>query len=144
MTLRLTPYIILNGRAKEAIQFYEEVLNAKVQSIVTYGDMPDNPKMPFSDEVKELVAHALLKVGDTDLMISDTPIQSEQPFQLENQVVTICISTEDVEKTKQIFEALQQDGQVNCPLGETSFSSAFANVTDKYGVTYNIVTDCKN
>ncbi|WP_044640020.1 VOC family protein [Risungbinella massiliensis] len=143
MTLRLTPYIILNGSAKEAIQFYENVLDAKVQSIATYGDMPDNPDMPFSEEVKQLVAHALLKVGDSDLMISDTPIQSEQSFHLENQVVTICISTHDVEKSKQIFNTLQQEGKVNCPLEETSFSSAFGNVTDKYGVTYNIVTDCK-
>jgi PhnB protein len=35
---------------------------------------------------------------------------------------------------------LQQDGQVNMPLQETSFSPSFGTVTDKFGVTFTIFT----
>ncbi|MFY0544652.1 VOC family protein [Brevibacillus sp. H7] len=138
MTLRLTPYLMMNGNAKEAIQFYEKALDAKVLFNQTFGEMPENPEFPLPAEAKELVAHAMLKVGESDLMFSDT--FPGQPHQSGNQV-TICISTKDKEKSKQIYEALQQDGQVNMPLQETFFSPAYGIVTDKFGVTFQIYTE---
>ncbi|PWA09266.1 hypothetical protein DCC39_13260 [Pueribacillus theae] len=127
---------MLDGNTREAIQFYENALDAKVLSIITYGEM----EAPCSEALKDHVAHAMLKIDNADLMFSDSP---GIPVQLGNQVA-ICISTKDVEKTKQIFEALQQDGQVNAPLEETPFSPAFANVTDKFGITFQIVTENQN
>ena len=72
MTIKLTPYINLEGRVKEAIQFYEQAIGAEVLSMLTYGEMPDMPNT-FTDDMKSLVAHAKLKVGVTELMFSDTP-----------------------------------------------------------------------
>jgi PhnB protein len=74
-------------------------------------------------------------------MFSDTP--SGSPIQKGKQV-TICITSNDVEKSKRIFEALRQGGQVNMPLEETSFSPAFGDVTDKFGVTFQIFTENQN
>ncbi|WP_257351518.1 VOC family protein [Pseudalkalibacillus decolorationis] len=136
MTIRLTPYLIMDGNAKEAIQFYEQALGAEVLTIVTYGEMPDSTP----DDLKNLVAHAKLQVGGTEIMLSDTP---GSPIPKGKQV-TICISSNDVEKSKQIFEALRQDGQVNMPLEETSFSPAFGDVTDKFGITFQIFTESQN
>jgi PhnB protein len=138
MTLRLTPYLVMDGNAKEAIQFYEKALDAKLLFYQTFGEMPENPEFPIPAEAKERVAHAMLKVGETDLMFSDT--FPGQPHQSGNQV-TICISTNDKEKSKEIYEALQQDGQVNMPLQETHFSPAYGIVTDKFGVTFQIYTE---
>jgi PhnB protein len=138
MTLRLTPYLIMDGNAKEAIRFYEQALDAKVLFYSTFGEMPENPEFPLPAEAKDLVAHAMLKVGESDLMFSDT--FPGQPHQSGNQV-TICISTNDKEQSKKLFEALQQDGQVNMPLQETHFSPAYGIVTDKFGVTFQIYTE---
>ncbi len=137
MKVKLTPYITLEGRTKEAIQFYEETLGAEIISIFTYGDMPDMPNT-FTDELKSLVAHAKLKVGETELMLSDAPGDST----IENgKRVTICITTNEVEKSKQIYEALRQDGQVNMPFKIEPFSPGFGDVTDKFGVTFQIYTE---
>jgi PhnB protein len=137
MTVKLTPYITLEGRAKEAIQFYEETLGAEIISIFTYGEMPDMPNT-FTEELKSLVAHAKLKVGETELMLSDAPGDST----IENgKRVTICITTNEVEKSKRIYEALRQDGQVNMPFKEEPFSPGFGDVTDKFGVTFQIYTE---
>ncbi|MFC0274998.1 VOC family protein [Metabacillus herbersteinensis] len=140
MTISLTPYLTMDGNAKEAIQFYEQAIGAEVLEIVTYGEMPEMPNT-FTDDLKNLVAHAKLQVGETELMFSDTPGGS--PIQKGKQV-TICITSNDVEKSKRIFEALRQDGQVNMPLEETSFSPAFGDVTDKFGVTFQIFTENQN
>ncbi|MGA9174685.1 MAG: VOC family protein [Thermoactinomyces sp.] len=138
MTLRLTPYLMLDGNAKEAIQFYEKVFDAKVLFSQTFGDMPENPEFPLPAEAKERIAHALLKVGESDLMFSDR--FPGQPHQSGDQV-TICISTNNMERSKQIYEALQQGGQVKMPLQETHFSPAYGIVTDKFGVTFQIYTE---
>ncbi|MGM0920435.1 MAG: VOC family protein [Bacillota bacterium] len=138
MTLRMSPYLMMNGNAKEAIQFYEKALDGKVLFNQTFGEMPENPEFPLPEEAKELVSHAMVKVGETDLMFSD--MFPGQTSQIGDQV-TICISTNDIEKSKQIFASLKQDGQVKMPLQEAFFSPAYGIVTDKFGVTFQIYTE---
>lgn len=140
MTLRLIPYLVMDGNAKEAIQFYEKALDAKILFYQTFGEMPENPEFPLPEEAKDRVSHAMVRVGESDLMFSDT--FPGQPHQSGSQV-TICISTNDKEKSKRIYEALKQGGHVNMPLQETFFSPAYGIVTDKFGVTFQINTEGK-
>ncbi|MGO4948985.1 VOC family protein [Paenibacillus sp. DRB1-1] len=141
MSKRLIPYITMDGNAKEAIEFYEEALDAQLLFIQTFGEMPENPDFPIPAEVKERVGHATLKVGETELMFSDTFPGS--PFSSGNQV-SICITTDSVEQAQKMFDALQQGGQVGMPLQETHFSPAYGNVTDKFGVTFQMFTDARS
>lgn len=137
MTLTLTPYITLEGTTREAIQFYEQAIGAKVLSIMTYGDIPGMVD-PSYENLKDLVAHAKLQVGESELMFSDTPDGSNS--QAGNRV-TICITTNEVEKSRVIFEALSQGGKINLPFKEEPFSPGFGDVTDKYGVTFQVYTE---
>lgn len=141
MSKRLIPYITMDGNAKEAIEFYEEALDAQLLFIQTFGEMPENPDFPIPAEVKERVGHATLKVGETELMFSDTFPGS--PFSDGNQV-SICITTDSVEQAQKMFDALQQGGQVGMPLQETHFSPAYGNVTDKFGVTFQMFTEARS
>ncbi|MCM3713703.1 VOC family protein [Alkalihalobacillus oceani] len=137
MTLKLTPYLTMKGNAREAVHFYEKSFDAEILEFITYGEMPEMPNT-FTDDLKNYVAHAKLKVGETELMISDAPSNSPVPV---GKQMTICITTNDVDKSKRIFDALQQDGQVNMPFEETEFSPAFGDVTDKFGITFQIYTE---
>ncbi|ADM69605.1 hypothetical protein GMA19_01785 [Paenibacillus polymyxa E681] len=141
MSKRLIPYITMDGNAKEAIEFYEEALDAQLLFIQTFGEMPENPDFPIPAEVKERVGHATLKVGETELMFSDTFPGS--PFSSGNQV-SICITTDSVEQAQKMFDALQQGGQVGMPLQKTHFSPAYGNVTDKFGVTFQMFTEARS
>ncbi|MBY0021638.1 PhnB protein [Paenibacillus jamilae] len=141
MSKRLIPYITMDGDAKEAIEFYEKALDAQLLFIQTFGEMPENPDFPIPAEVKERVGHATLKVGETELMFSDTFPGS--PFSSGNQV-SICITTDSVEQAQKMFDALQQGGQVGMPLQETHFSPAYGNVTDKFGVTFQMFTEARS
>ncbi|MEK5238848.1 VOC family protein [Paenibacillus sp. FSL L8-0470] len=140
MTVKLTPYITLEGRVKEAIQFYEQAIGAEILSMVTYGEMPDMPGT-FIDDLSNLVAHAKLKVGVTELMLSDAPGGSPSE---NGKRVTICITTNEVEESKRMYEALRQEGQVNMPFKEEPFSPGFGDVTDKFGVTFQIYTEIED
>ncbi|MBT2289695.1 VOC family protein [Paenibacillus albidus] len=140
MSVKLTPYLNMEGNAREAIQFYEQAIGAEVLFISTYGEMPDMPET-FTDDLKNLVAHAMLRVGESELMFSDAPSGSPIP---KGKQVTICITTNDVEKSKLLFEALRQNGQVNMPFEATPFSPGFGDVTDQFGVTFQIYTESQS
>ena len=60
MTLKLTPFINLKRNAREAIQFYEKAIDAKVLTMITYGDMPEMPNT-YRDDLKDFVALARLQ-----------------------------------------------------------------------------------
>ncbi|MDU5950647.1 MAG: VOC family protein, partial [Paenibacillus macerans] len=57
--------------------------------------------------------------------------------------VTICLTTNDAELAKRMFEALAEGGQINMPLQETFFSPAYGSLTDKFGVTFQIFVEGK-
>ncbi|MEH7342390.1 VOC family protein [Bacillus sp. JJ1532] len=138
MSFKFIPYLMMDGNAKEAIGFYEKVFNAEVMGILTFGQMPPNPEFPLPEEAKDLVSHATIRVGDSDLMFSD--IFPGQPHQIGSQV-TICITLNNTDQAHQVFESLQDGGQVGMPLQKTDFSPAYGVVTDKYGVTFQIYTE---
>ncbi|MFD0695970.1 VOC family protein [Paenibacillus sp. GCM10027628] len=137
MSLLLNPFIMLDGSAKEAIEFYEKSLSAKVLFKQTFGEGPQSPKFPLSADEKDRIAHSVLKIGESEMMVSD--LMPGQTHQIGNQV-NICITVNETEQAKQIYEALRQNGQVNIPLAAIHFSPAYGMVTDQYGVTFQIFT----
>lgn len=72
MTIRLTPYLMMDGTAKEAIEFYEKALGANVLFMQTFGEMPENPEFPLPEAARNRVSHATIKIGESDMMFSDT------------------------------------------------------------------------
>ncbi|WP_010632331.1 VOC family protein [Sporolactobacillus vineae] len=142
MALSLTPYLVMNGNAGEAIQFYEKALDAKVTFKQTFSEMPANPDFPLPEAAKNLISHAMIKIGDSDLMFSDNfPGQSSSTS---GNQVTICITSDSKEQTGKSFDTLSEGGQVVMPLQETFFSPAYGIVTDKFGITFQFFTEGKN
>ncbi|PEE73521.1 hypothetical protein COM81_28015 [Priestia megaterium] len=137
MVLGIYPYLVMNGNGQEAVKFYKKALDAKVIGVQTFGEMPGNPEFPTPIEAIDRVMNAHLRVGDTDLMLSDT--FPGQPYQIGSQV-TVAISIDSVEESKEVFEKLKEGGQVGMPLQETFWSPSYGQVTDKFDVTWQIST----
>jgi PhnB protein len=141
MIRSIAPYLILNGGGKEAVRFYEQALDAQVLHLATYGDVPPNPEYRLPDDAKERIMHAHLKVGDSDLMLSDTfPGPQGDEYRIGTQV-SIAVFVSDPDKAREVFGKLQDGGQVVMPLQETFWSPLYGQVTDKYGVTWQISSE---
>ncbi|RTE06834.1 VOC family protein [Paenibacillus whitsoniae] len=138
MSIRLTPYLVLNGNAREAVGFYEKALGAQVAMLQTFGEAPEHPDFKLPEEAKNLVNHAMIQIGEATLMFSDT--FPGQPVQVGNNV-TICLQTNDLDKAKQFYEALKDGGNVILPFSETFFSPGYAQLTDRFGVTFHIFAE---
>ncbi|MBU8906177.1 VOC family protein [Desertibacillus haloalkaliphilus] len=137
MIVSMYPYIILDGQGQEAVKFYEHALDAEVIGLQTFGDMPGDPEFPTPPEAKDRVLNAHLKAGNAELMISDT--FPGQTYQVGTHV-SVAVSINNAEKAKEMFEKLQEGGQVTMPLQETFWSPAYGQVTDRYGVTWQVST----
>jgi PhnB protein len=133
----LIPFLEMNGSAQEAIDLYVKALDAKVAYMLRFGDMPEDPEAPLPPEKKNWVNYAILKIGDSELQITDhiTGSTYEKGTQ-----ITIVVQTNDKDKVANYFEVLKEGGQVNDPLQASFFSPAHGNVTDKFGVTFRILT----
>ncbi|MCS7463882.1 VOC family protein [Paenibacillus doosanensis] len=137
MPFQVTPFIMLDGNAKEAIQFYASSLDAKIVFTQTFGEGPQNPEHPLPNEAKDRLAHSILKIGDADLFVADH--FPGETYQSGNRV-QICITTPDTGTSERFFDALQQGGQVLMPLQKVHFSPAYGMVVDRFGVTFQIFT----
>lgn len=135
MSVKLNPYLNFDGTTKEAVYFYEKVLGGKLVGIMTFGDMPEDPNHPLPDNMKDRVMHAHLKVGDTDLMFSDT--FPGMPFQ-PGDTVQIAIHPSEESRAREIFAALEDGGHVVMPLQKTDWSPLYGIVKDKFGVTFQV------
>ena len=60
--MAVTPYLFIDGRCDEAIEFYKKNLGAEVEMLMRYKDSPDRAPMPPGADDK--VLHACFRVGD--------------------------------------------------------------------------------
>lgn len=133
MAVELAPFLFLNGRGNEAIEFYKEALNAEVIFKQT-KDCSNN------DKTSSYITYSIVKIGKTNINISD--VFPGMDYQEGNQV-TICINVDNANEAKHIYEKLIEGGEIMSELKKTHFSPAHALLKDKFGVIFQIYTTMK-
>ena len=99
-TLQFTPYLNFNGQCTEAFRFYEQVLDGKIEMMMTHGDSPIAGEVPPTWH--DRILHARLVVGDQVLMASDSPPEYyEKP-----QGLYVSLNVDNPADAERIFHAL--------------------------------------
>lgn len=134
------PYLVFDRQAEEAMGFYAEVLQAAVLDVMRYKEMPGmEDEQPVPDDVKELVLNGTIQLPNgTYIMFSDN--YPGVPYTVGNNVTVTLVYT-DPQETRRVFDALKKDGKVEMELQETFWSPLYGNVTDKYGVQWQLSTE---
>ena len=132
--MQIQPYLSFEGRCDEAVEFYRSALGAEVQMLMRFKDTPD-PSMATSASADK-IAHVALRIGDSTVMASDGRCTGKPTF----SGVTMSLSMDDDADAERRFNALGQDGQVNMPLAKTFFASKFGMLTDKFGVSWMVLS----
>ncbi|MEP6791525.1 MAG: VOC family protein [Ramlibacter sp.] len=139
--MKVEPYLFLNGRADEAIEFYKKALDAKVNMLMRFKDSPEKPSAEMCMggvlPPAESVMHSSLSIGDTQLMISDGMPGSKPEF----KGFSLSLGFTDEATAKKTFAALSEGGQVQMPLAKTFYSPCFGMVADKFGVGWMVIVD---
>jgi PhnB protein len=131
------PYLLFDGNAREAIEFYESVFNTNVESLITFGEMPQNPEYPLPDEVKQRVWLSQMRLAGDLVQISD--IGPFPGFVVGNNVDVFYIEP-SVDEISRIYGRLIEGGSAQVELDLSSDTKAYANVKDKFGIAWQLST----
>ena len=133
--MQIQPYLFFEGRADEAIAFYEKTLGAKLVMRVRFKDNPDGA--PPNPAIAENVMHARLQIGDSTRWLSDGHGAEGPRF----QGFSLTLSLADDGEVDRLFAALSEGGSVMQAPTKTFFSPRFAMATDRFGVLWIILVE---
>ena len=130
MSTTLTPYLSFNGNTREAFAFYDKALGAKIETMMSYADMP------VSAKPGEGIMHACLALpGGVMLFAGDAP--PGMPFEGIKGIM-LALQYDTIDQAQKAFHALSQGGQVTMPLAPSFWAKTFGMLTDRFGVSWAV------
>ena len=133
--MQVQPYLFLDGRCEEALDFYKKAIGAKVENLMRWKDNPD-PSM-CNGPNKDKVMHAHVTIGDATVLASDGRCEGKPEF----KGFALTISTKTAAEADKTFAALSDGGQVQMPMTKTFFSERFGMLADKFGVGWMVIVE---
>jgi PhnB protein len=128
---QLTPYLSFDGNAKQALEFYKDVLGAEITGVQTFGEA-DYPTPP---EAEDRIMHAKLTKGDISLMFSDTfPGQSV----VVGNNISLTLEPESEEEIQHLYDALCKGGKPLNELEDTFWGAKYGRVQDSFGIIWEL------
>jgi PhnB protein len=127
---KLNPYLNFDGTAAKAIKLYETALGAKVENVMPWTDMPGQPP---NLAAKDRLMHAVLRIGEGVVMLSDSP--PGVPVTVGNNT-HVTLDFDDAADMARKFDALSVGGKVTMPLQDTFWGAKFGMLTDAHGVSW--------
>jgi PhnB protein len=132
MTSRLNPYISFDGNAREALDFYRDVLGGDLR-VNTYGEYGDQ-ESPGADKIM----HGMLEtpMGFT-LMAADNPPGTEyRPGN--NIAVSLSGDEDDGGALRDYWEKFSEGGTVTVPLEKQMWGDEFGMCIDRFGTAWMV------
>lgn len=125
---RVTPFLMFEGRAEEAMGFYLSLFDdARVEAVQHYG--PEGPGPEGT------VMHATFNLGGQRFFCIDSHVQHAFTFTPAISLHVVCANDREIDA---LFAALSDGGEVLMPLGEYPFSRRYGWVQDRFGVSWQL------
>ena len=136
--MKLTSYLIFNGEAEAAANFYANVLNGKIENLYRYDAMPSTPEMPVPEECKQMVLHCCIVFPGGSMSVADTLPHDKRSFGNRGHMLTL--SCDSIAHAEEVYAKLSEKAQkIECELAEAFFAKRYAEVVDRYGVLWAIM-----
>jgi predicted 3-demethylubiquinone-9 3-methyltransferase (glyoxalase superfamily) len=128
MAKSVTPFLMFEGAAEEAMQFYVSLFpRSQIKTIERYG--PEGPGPEGS------VKRADFVVAGQDVICIDSPAHHAFTFTPSMSLFVECDSEAELSTA---FDKLSAKGAVLMPLGDYGFSKKFGWVNDRFGVSWQL------
>lgn len=128
MTITVTPFLMFEGQAEEAITFYVSLIpNSRIVDIKHYGSEAQGKEGS--------VMTAFFEIGGLTVMCTDSPVSHAFTFTPSSSLFVTCASESELDR---LAAALGEGGQVLMPIGSYGFSTRFTWLNDRYGVSWQL------
>ncbi|WNB87149.1 VOC family protein [Cellulomonas sp. ATA003] len=126
MANHLSPYIHLDGTAREAMELYRSVFGGELQ-MNTFGEFGAPEGVDPGG-----IMHAQLETPHGwILMASDLPPGMPHT---PGGTITVCLHGDDADELRGFFARLADGGTVNVPLEKQMWGDEFGECVDRFGV----------
>ena len=125
---KATPFLMFQGDAQDAVDLYTSVLpDTKLVRAERYGNGEAGP--PGTIKV------GLLQICGREFMCADSPIKHDFSFTPASSIFVEFGTTAELD---QVFRVLADQGTVLMPPGHYGFSTRFAWLNDRFGVSWQL------
>ncbi len=125
---KIRPFLMFQGRAEEAMNFYISLFpGGAISNIVRYG--------PGEAGAEGTVMKADFTIAGQSVICIDSPVKHEFTFTPSFSFFVECQSEDEIDG---LFAALAQDGVALMPSGNYGFSRKFAWLNDRFGVSWQL------
>ncbi|MDR1026858.1 MAG: VOC family protein [Rickettsiales bacterium] len=126
-----------DGKARAAADFYAGVFHSSVENVMLFGDAPADPKYPIKESERGRLMYASVKIADKKIMFMD--MSSDFPAKTGDNITPV-ISVADHAEIDRLARELGDGGATIMSPQKTFFSQYYAMVSDKFGITWHILT----
>ena len=128
MDTTVTPFLMFQGEASEAIELYAGALpGGEVLEMRRYGAEGPGPE--------GTVMMATLSLAGQKLMVIDSPVKHAFGFTPASSLFVNCASEAELDR---LVETLGQGGQMLMAPGDHGFSRKFCWLADRFGVSWQL------
>jgi len=125
------PYIMFEGNAKEALDFYGKALGATEDPyIMPFTDGPEDCPPGWEDKVM----HAELKFPGGSLYLSDCFPGTEVHY---TDAISFNLEPDSEEELLKVFSALSEGGDIVQALEKQFWGGIFGSLIDRYGIHWS-------
>ena len=128
----LVPYLQFHGNCEEALNFYKEILDGRIEITSRY----DNPAMKAPDDFKNKILHASFYFGKYVMFASDM-----MPKKLGDSVhsnIAMSLGLHDEKYALEIFNKLSEGGKINVPFKKQFWGDWHGNFMDRFGIRWMV------
>ena len=130
MASKLNPYISFDGKAREALEFYKDVLGGEL-NVNTFGEFGNDTG---GDADKIMHGQLETELGFTLMAADNPPGQDHTP----GNNFSVSLSGDDDAKLRGYWDKLSDGGAVMVALEKQMWGDEFGMCADRFGVTWMV------
>jgi predicted 3-demethylubiquinone-9 3-methyltransferase (glyoxalase superfamily) len=128
MATSVTPFLMFEGRAEEAMTFYVSVFRrAQISQIERWAAGEDGREGS--------IKRASFRIGGLEVQCSDSPVGHAFTF---TPSLSLFVECESEAEQSSLYGQLSNGGETLMPLASYGFSKLFVWVNDRFGVSWQL------
>lgn len=130
----LIPAIHFPGTCAKAISFYQKVFHAEVLSIAYNRDAPPDAGITLTEETRDFVMHAELRIAESQINMCDTTEKAAP-----GNMVLFNLFLDTAAEVTAVYQRLADGGNIITPLGPQFWTPMYCDVIDTFGIHWQLM-----
>ncbi len=126
------PYIMFDGNAEEALNFYKDILGSTEEPYIMRYSEAEGMELPEGYGVK--ILHARLNFPGGLLYLSDAFPGQEVKY---TDGISFNLGPDSEEELNRLFNAFAEGGKIIDPIADQFWGSKFGSLNDKFGIHWS-------